>query len=388
VSLPVIGQDKHKLKKQQNLIAKKIKQTEELLKLAEQDQANKLTELAMINHQIANRDELIQNFDYQIRKVDDQIQALEVQIVQSENNLKILKEEYIKMLQFAYKNRNTEFELFYIFSAVSFHESFQRMQYIDQYKNFRIQQVEKIQNSQDELKSKMDTLQAVKLNKSELLASQAAQKSNYLKDQKKQQEAIETLAANSESLKAQLISQQKKKKEVSKKLQAAIEAELAAQAKKGKAAFSTAPAAVALSKNFVSNKGKLSWPVDKGAITGKFGKHAHPDYPGVQIENKGVDISTSKGAKVKCIFGGEVTTVFSIPGAGKAVIITHGNYKTVYSNLQEVYVKKGDNVKTKDKIGKLLPADVGTLSVSHIEIHKISQNGTLTAMNPELWFRK
>lgn len=139
-----------------------------------------------------------------------------------------------------------------------------------------------------------------------------------------------------------------------------------------------------LSKDFEGNKGKLPWPVAKGTITEGFGKNAHPTLKNVYTNNRGIDISAGKNAQVRAVFDGEVTSVLNIPGAGKVVIIKHGNYRTVYSNLQETYVSTGTKVTTKKIIGSLLSKSGETVSTVHFEIHKVS-GSNVVCLNPSLW---
>jgi len=128
----------------------------------------------------------------------------------------------------------------------------------------------------------------------------------------------------------------------------------------------------------------LPWPVDKGSVTEKFGKNPHPTLKNVTTNNRGIDISSPKNAQVRSVFEGEVTSVLNIPGAGKVVIIKHGNYRTVYSNLQDTYVKTGQKVSTKKVIGSLLSKSGQSMSVVHFEIHKVS-GSNVTCLNPSLW---
>jgi murein DD-endopeptidase MepM/ murein hydrolase activator NlpD len=144
---------------------------------------------------------------------------------------------------------------------------------------------------------------------------------------------------------------------------------------------------VALNQSFESNKGRLPWPVSSGTITEGYGKNPHPKIKNLYTNNNGIDISTNRGSSVRSVFEGEVTSVLSIPGAGKVVIIKHGNYRTVYSNLQEVNVSVGSKVKTKQTIGSLLPDDDDALSISHFEIHQVS-NGQINRMNPTNWIAR
>jgi murein DD-endopeptidase MepM/ murein hydrolase activator NlpD len=142
------------------------------------------------------------------------------------------------------------------------------------------------------------------------------------------------------------------------------------------------PEAKELNADFEKNKGKLPWPVEKGVITSRYGKQPHPVLPGIVIENNGIDITTEKGAGVRAVFRGEVSSVIVIPGAGKAVIVSHGAYRTVYSNLRDVSVVKGQKVETKQVVGTVLTDDNG--SVAHIEIWKITSEG-LVKVDPALW---
>src|SRR5690606_64102 len=130
-------------------------------------------------------------------------------------------------------------------------------------------------------------------------------------------------------------------------------------------AFTETKENIAMGKNFESNRGKLPWPVAKGSITENYGKNAHPTLPNVFTNNNGIDIGAPKNSQVRAVFEGEVTSVLNIPGAGKVVIIKHGAYRTVYSNLQEAYVSVGDKVGSKQSIGSLLADDEGNLSTAH-----------------------
>ncbi|MNX74827.1 Murein hydrolase activator EnvC precursor [compost metagenome] len=141
---------------------------------------------------------------------------------------------------------------------------------------------------------------------------------------------------------------------------------------------------IAMGKSFETNRGKLPWPVAKGSITENYGKNAHPTLPNVYTNNNGIDIGAPKNSQVRAVFEGEVTSVLNIPGAGKVVIIKHGTYRTVYSNLQEAYVSVGDKVGSKQAIGSLLADDEGNLSTSHFEIHQVVE-GSVQRINPTLW---
>ena len=184
------SQDKDKLKKEEKALQQKIENTKNLIKLTRNSEQLTIAELAILNHQIAYREELVTNINYQMRKLDQEIAQMELQKIQLENNIKILKDEYAKMLQYAYKNRNDEFNLFYVFSSESYSEAYQRMNYIDQYAEYRTKQVVKIKETKSLLDSNLVLLQNAKSEKIQVAVSQENEKSNFLKDKETQQNAL------------------------------------------------------------------------------------------------------------------------------------------------------------------------------------------------------
>ena len=147
--------------------------------------------------------------------------------------------------------------------------------------------------------------------------------------------------------------------------------------------YELTPEGVALAQNFSDNKGNLPWPVKRGIITQNFGLNTVPGTSGVSIKNPGVDIGTPKGSLVRSVFNGEVSTVVRIPGANRVVLIRHGNYFTVYSNLEDVYVKMGDEVDILDEIGSVASdAETGE-STLHFELWKNTTN-----QDPKPWLNR
>lgn len=378
------------LKSQQRAIQKKIQNTKTLINATRSSKQLTMAEIGIIKNQISYREELIANLNYQMRKTTDQISHTAKDIEVHESNLKKLKADYAKMLRYAYKNRNTDYKLVYIFSSTSVSQSYKRMKYLQEYAAYRQKQAERIISEQDKLKAKIASLESIKKEKEMLASEKSVEKQNFLKDQNLQKQALGKIMSDEAQLKATLRKQEAKKQKLTAEIRKAIEAELAAaRAKSGNTAtsgFKVTPEIKLASKSFESNKGKLPWPVAKGEITGKFGKHQHDVVTTGWVENNGIDISTSKGAKVRAMFNGEVSSILVISGAGKVVMIKHGSYRTVYSNLQDVYVKKGQKVSTKDEIGRLL-AD-GNISQAHVEVWKINSDGSMAKQNPEYWIYK
>jgi len=375
------------LKQKERQLRLKIKNTKELIKKTRNSEQLTLTEIGIIQHQIAYREELIANYNYQLRRLDNQVKDIKKQVVSINNNIKMLKLEYEKMLLYAYKNRNTDYSYLYIISAKTFSEAFHRMKYIQHYSDYRLAQIHRILLTQKELEKKIDEIEIKIADKEKLTTKQKIEKQDYLIDKDFHHKSLFKLKQNEDKLKSQLAIQKKNKRKLASAIRKAIEDEIAASTKKSGSTFSLTPDAIALSKNFTSNKGRLPWPVERGEITEKYGKHKHNIVATATIENNGIDITTEKNAKVRAVFNGKVTSVLIIPGAGKVVMISHGSYRTVYANLKNVYVKKGDNIKTKQTIGELLEMENSSVSQVHFEIWNISSSSMKTE-NPSYWIIK
>lgn len=387
IPFSVFGQKKSDLlKKQERALIKKIENTKALLSETKATKKLTLSELYIINKQIKYREKLISNYNFQLRKIDENINEINRQINSLTNTDKILKEEYSKMLVYAFKNRDPNYKYLYIISAKTFTEAFHRMKYIQHYSDYRLKQVERIKKTQEELLQKRDLLKEEKERKNLIVNSKKVEKTNYMSDKSSQMASLTQLKQNEAQLAKNLAEDNSKRREIANAVKKAIESEIKKATKPNESKFSLTPEGLAMSKNFNNNKGRLYWPVERGEITSAYGKHRHHLVSTATVDNNGVDITTTKNALVRAVFNGKVTSVLIIPGAGKVVMISHGEYRTVYANLQEVYVNKGDQVKSKETIGKLLIKDAG-ISEAHFEIWRISSSG-MNTVNPSLWLSK
>ena len=386
-SNPLFSQKKSELLKiQEKILLEKIEHTKILIEQTRATKKLTLSEINIVNRQIKYRQKLIDNYNFQLRKMDEKIQEINRQINSLVNTNKILREEYKKMLLYAFKNRDPNYKFLYIISATTFSEAFHRMKYIQHYKDYRLKQIDRIKKTQANLFIKKEELSQEIKKKKNLLEIKKKEKLNYQFDKNLQLISLEKIRSNEENLADELEKSNKKRKEIAKAVKKAIEDEIKALEKLKKAKFALTPEGIAISKNFNKNKGRLIWPVERGEITSKYGRHQHHLVSTAFVDNNGVDITTSKNANVRAVFEGKVTSVLIIPGAGRVVMVSHGEYRTVYANLQEVYVKKGDQVKTKDKIGKLLAKESG-ISESHFEIWRILASG-MNTVNPSFWLSK
>ncbi|MFK7756067.1 MAG: murein hydrolase activator EnvC [Flavobacteriales bacterium] len=377
--------DKSKLEQQRKNIEEKIAYTKKLIARTASSKKKTQNELSALNKQISLRRQLISNYNQDIQSTNVSINKINNQISVMENDISSLKDEYADMLYHAYTNKNSYSKLMYIFASEDFNLAYKRLKYMQQYTEVRKQQAASIIMAQDELTEKIDELEEIKQKSEELVLIQEEEKSTLAYDKSKQQSTLNSLKQEESSLKAEVKKNEKERRKLNQAIQRIIEAELAAERSKTNGAFTLTPAGKVMSENFVKNKGYLAWPVNRGVITSTFGSQPHPSLKGIIVYNNGVDISTDIGSSVKTIFAGKVTSVFSIPGAGFNIIVTHGDYKTVYANLASVSVSEGQEVTLNETIGVVL--DQGANTVVHLEVWKVDSTGG-TPLNPSSWLKR
>jgi len=421
-------QKSEKLKDEQARLEKQINSTKSLLTAAQREAETSFQELKLLEQNIRYREQLLQNIDQQIKANEIRIKEIEHSLLSLNGKIESLKNQYKAMVFYAYKKRNKYDRIMFVFSSESFNQAFKRMVYLEKIKEIRQRQVMLIQQNQELLSKEIAELTAQRQRAIQLAETKSKEKDALLTDKDSQQVMYNEFKAKEGELMAKLREEEKKKAilqaeikkaiareiEEAEKVRKKLEAERIAKEKAAREkadrearekglpvpdkpkedpkpttenAFALTPEARLLGNDFTANKGKLPYPVETGTITEKFGRNPHPTLPGIETYNNGIDISTSKGATVRAVFQGEVTSVITIPGAGKVVIIKHGNYRTVYTNLQDVYVDKGTKVSLKQVIGTLLPQ--GNISVAHFEIHEVKETTGKTAeLNPAFWLSK
>lgn len=383
----LFAQSKKELESKKKQLQKEIKQTESLLNETKKNKKISLNQLVTLNKKISVREQLIQTIQAEIRIAEKQIKENKDVITSLENDLQKLKEEYARMIYYAYKNQDAYSRIMFVFSAQDFSQAYRRLKYMQQYSYYRKKQAEMIEKTQELLNKKVAELEDKKRQKQQLLGIEEQEKQVLAKEKTEQEKTLTQLQEQEKELLKKIREKEQEQKQLQLAIQRIIEEEIRKSREKAKSDGTTpaekgltlTPEAQKLSNTFEANKGKLPWPVAEGIITGKHGEQPHPVLKGITIKNNGVDISTKKDTPVRAVFEGEVTGLATVPGFGKVVMIRHGEYLSVYSNLRDVLVKKGDKIKTKQNIGVVETDDNGKTEV-HFEIWKGS-----TLMNPETW---
>jgi septal ring factor EnvC (AmiA/AmiB activator) len=375
------------LQKQQAELKKKIEYTETLLKNTAQSKQNLADNIGLLDRKIEYRRDLLDNLRIQMTAVENDIDEVDLEISRLTTELAHQKEQLRLMIQKAYKMRNSQASLLFILSSESFNQANRRMEYLDQLTQFRSNQIRRINASKLQLENHKLELEQLKIEKDRLIVDQQKEHQQYVLDRQHQENSIAALSNKEKQLQSELEKQNEKDRKLLAEINRALNEEILAKKKKEKESPRTETELKEIELvglDFEGNKGYLPWPVLKGEITRGFGKQAHPLHKTVYVDNKGIDITTARGATVRAVFAGQVSGVVVIPGAGKAVILSHGNYRTVYCNLQETYVQEGDKVSVKQEIGALLVNGSGNSEV-HFEIRKITTEGDILTVNPTYW---
>ncbi len=354
----VIGQNKRKeLEQKKATLSKDIEYKNKLLKETARNKKKSLNQLVILKKKIGEREELIITLQSEVGLLEEEIEENKSTIVIMQQDIENVKDEYAELIQFAYQNRSNYDKVMYVFAAEDFNQAYKRLKYIQEYADYRKRQAETIQRLEKQLRAKNDSLEVHKVEKAALLNDLSSEKNTLANERAEQNKVYSELQSREKELKREIKKYEKEQRALQKAIERIIAEELrkAREASGSKGAeWALTPEAKALAANFTSNKGKLPWPVSKGVITQKYGVRAHPVLTHLKIRNNGVTISTEQGAQARAVFDGEVSMVTVIPGAGKAVIVRHGDYFTVYGNLSDVFVSSGDKITTKQVLGTVI----------------------------------
>ena len=363
--------------KQENL--DKIKETERILTETGQQKKNSLGELSALNQRIRQQETLIGSIQNEIGLLDVDINENNEILTALEEDLVKLKEEYAAMLFAAQKASGKVDKLMFLFASPSFDQLLMRLKYMEQYGEARKSQTEVIQRIQTVLKTQVAITQKVKNEKSKLLREQITENTQLTRLKQQQNALVKTLEKEEKKLRAELDNTRQAVAKLDRLINDIIKEEMERAAREAKS-NKTTETAVALSSTFEGNKSRFTWPVS-GFVSQKFGLQNHPVLKRIVLKNDGINIQTKQNETVKSIFEGEVRAVAFIPSIGNSVIISHGDYYTVYSGLKEVMVSKGQRVTTNQEIGQVLTNGDGIAEL-RFQIRK-----NTTPIDPEQWLK-
>lgn len=381
VSMVVFAQPVDELRRKKQQAAEEIRLSNDLLTKVSASQKATLNRLQLLNRQISQRNELISTMSSEVSLLQQVIDDNTLVVNMLTADLEEIKQEYARMIQIAYKNRMAYDKVLFFLSAENFNQAYRRLLYMRQYTSYRKRQSETIASLQSILWKKVVDIENQKRARQEVLNEQLSE-SRKLESEKRQQNTLsQQLQKQQNELRNKIAQQRRIEQQLEQEIQRIIEEEARKTSTPAQKGFALTPEQKLVGDSFEQNRRRLPWPVERGIITEKFGVHPHAVLRNVTVNNNGINIATEAGAKARVVFNGEVSRVFGITGGNMAVIVRHGQYLTVYSNLVDVTVKKGDKVNVRQNLGTVYtdPAD-GNKAILKFQIWKES-----TKLNPEDW---
>lgn len=388
---------KESLQKEINSLQKEIETANKLLQETSKNKEVTLNQVSLMEKRINDRQKLIQACNEQIKVLDRNINQGERNIRSLNSEIDKLQGEYSKMVQFAYRNKSHYDQLEFLFASEDFNQATRRMHYIQQMAEARKNKIEQISATQKRVSKEVEANRKAREEQAALLAEQKKQQEALVKEKSELDAQLKQLKKNEASIQQSIKDKQAQAKKFQKQIDDIIAEEIrkaneraakeAKEAKKGNAAkpdkMALTPQEKALSSVFSANKGKLPWPVERGVVSTSFGKHASSISDKVIVTNNGIDIATTESAKARCVFDGVVVSVVKPSASNIGVIIRHGDYFSVYSQLDEAYVNRGDKVKTKQDIGRVHTDRAEGKTELHFELRKATET-----LNPSQWLAK
>lgn len=390
-----------KLEQRKAQIQKEIRAQEALLQSQDKKQKSLLVEIVQQREKIRLRESLIRTTEKQAKILKDEMYLNQLEINQLNRELKELKEDYAAMILKSYKSRSEQSRVMFLLSSENFLQAYKRAQYMKQYASYRKTQGEEIKEKTDQLVVLNNKLDLQKAEKQKLLQEQEQERLVLQKEKEEQEKMSAAIQKDKKKIAQQIKNKQKEAKEIDRKIDKLIKEAIAEANRKAAAANKKAnpkttaaqtratqnsskivltPEAKIISDNFKSNKGRLPWPTATGTITQRYGDQPHPDLPYLSVHSNGIEITTNQGSQARAVFDGEVYSILYVSPVQKAVMIQHGDFFTMYHNLSNVTVVKGEKVSRKQNLGT-----IRTSSETGRTILKFMITQNVTYINPQSW---
>ena len=340
-----------------------------------------------LNQQISATENLIRVTNQQANLLTREITSNENRIKQLKEELEELKDDYSRMIRRSYKSKSQQSRIMFLLSAESFLQAYKRLQYMKQYANYRKEQGEEIKRNTIELQQLNESLAEQKKAKDVLIAENRKTRAELEESKKAQQSLISVIRKKEGQFATELRKKQQEIDQIDRAIEKMIADAIAASNKESgstdREVFALTPAAKALAADFEKNKGKLPWPVKAGIVSLRFGTQPHPIVKTATMNSNGVRIDTDKGAKARSVFSGVVSEILVVPGSHKMVMVRHGDYITIYNNLEDLLVKKGDQVAIGQDLGSIATSKTNAKTTLYFVMYK-----NTTKLNPEHWIYK
>lgn len=362
-----------KVKKQK--IEKEIIFLNSLIKKNEQKRVTSLSKLSLLNRKIEVREELINTLNAEVKYNSNLYDNNVKEVNKLSGRMEVLSKEYASILYYSWKNKTTDNKLVFILASKDINQAYKRIKYFKQFSSYTLRLSRDIENLKDSLSKVNNSLKEIIQSKNKLLSSYRKEKLNLANEKQSYRHLVNQLERKKRNYSKELARQKRQNDRLQREIRKVIE--LNRRKAKRTAGY------LKLAKQFASNKGKLPWPVSSGFISSTFGLHPHPISKRAKVRNDGIDITTSENAACLCVFEGVVSEVFNFPGLNNIIMVRHGSYLTVYANLKDVTVSKGDRVKTGQPIGIIYTDPDDNKTVLKFQLWHENNK-----MNPQYWLVK
>jgi len=373
------GQTKAELEEQRKKTLEEISYVDGMLQTTEKQKIEGMNALRMLGNKLYLRESVIRSMGEEINLLNDRIEINRIALDMMEDDLTVLKNDYQRAIINSYKSKKINPEIVYLLSAKDFNQGYKRLKYLQQVTKYRRNESEIIAELKEQIEGTKERLETDLTRISELQKTEVQQKDLLKNEQTRRQRIVRSLGSKQKQLQKEL----SEKKRIAKRIEEEIARVVEAERKRALKSEMT-PEQKLIGENFSDNKGRLPWPVEKGIITAHFGVYNHPVLKYVKEENVGIEITSVGKINARSVFKGEVSAISAITGANMTVIIRHGNYLTVYSNLVNVKVKTGDRVDVKQVVGEVY-SDPRVDNSSVLKFMVFEQKN---ALDPELWITK
>lgn len=376
LSSSLYGQSVKDLQKKKSSILNELKVTQNLISQSEKEKEVSLNRLLLLRSQVQSRKKLIENLTQEISAQNEEIIEGELRLSTLGVQLNDVKVAYASLVTAAFKSRYNQQKLIFIFSSKDFNQAYQRMRYFREFSDL-------IKHKGDEIVvttvAVTTEITAVKIKKESLNKAVDA-RNREVASLSKSENAVNDMVVQLQKKASQLRTEQLRLTQESDRIEKEITALLDEERRKsslnGKIIYS--PIDQKVSSKFEDNRGKFPLPLENGVVVEGFGEHNHPILAHVKVKSNGVKIVSSSGSTVFSIFNGQISKVLTISGLNKIIIVRHGKFLTVYSNLSQVFVKVGDLIALGQSIGTVK-------SGNYLQFEIWNENQPL---NPEVWLRK
>ena len=379
----LFAQSKEDLERKRKEITSDIKQIEKLIDNSFNKKRALLTNLENLKFKIDLQKKLIMNINNQLNIIIDEIERNSIELNKLLTKQKKVKEDYASMVLKSYKHKSKLNRIIFVFSANNFTQAYKRLQYYKQYVKYKDKQIKQIKLTTTLVDNVIEELDEQKNQKKSLILANEKIKINLDKENLTQKNMIVEIRSDEKRFANQIRIKQKQAQDIDKQIERIIAEATAKVKNKGLPEFNLTAEAKLISKKFNENKGKLPWPVEKGIVILKYGKQPHPIVRTTTIQSNGVRILTSQNQEVRAIFDGKVYSIIISKNGSHAILVQHGNFFSVYKNLSEIYVKKGETIETKQVIGKLITNKSSGQTILNFSIFKDG-----VTQNPSAWIYK